>query len=72
MTIFRHSFLILYGERFRQVLREDLERSAGDDLEGPVFPYPHLKTTLTSWEPLLDVLGASMMRSWKTHAQRYE
>ena len=45
--------------RFRPVLRDDLERSARGDLEDPLFPYPHLKATLTSWESLLDAVGAS-------------
>ena len=40
-------------------MRKDLERSAHDDPEGPVFPYTHLKATLTSWESRLDVVGAS-------------
>ena len=52
----RHSSLIVF--RFRPVLREDLERSARNDIEDPVFPYPHLKATLTFWESLLDVVGA--------------
>ena len=39
-------------------MREDLESSTRDDLAGPVFPYPHLKATLTSWESRLDVAGA--------------
>ena len=51
--------MIVASERFRAVLREDLERSARDHLENPVFPYPHLKATLTSWESLLDAAGAS-------------
>ena len=45
--------------RPRPVLRDELERSAGNDLEGPVFPYPHLQATLTSWESRLDVTDAS-------------
>ena len=40
-------------------MREDLERSARDGLEYPVFPYPHLKVTLKSWELLLDAVRAS-------------
>ena len=46
---------------FRPVSCEDIERSTRDDLEDLVFPYPHLKTTLTSRESLLDldVVGAS-------------
>ena len=31
-------------------MREDLERSARDDIKDPVFTYPHLKANLTSWE----------------------
>ena len=38
---------------------EDLERSTRDDLEHHLFPYPHLKATITSSESLLDVVGAS-------------
>lgn len=38
---------------------EDLDRSARDDLDDPVFPYPHLNATLTSWESFLDVVAAS-------------
>ena len=59
MTTFRHSSLIVATGRLRPVMREDFERSARDDLEDPVFPYPHLKATLTSWESLLDAVGAS-------------
>ena len=59
MTTFRHSSLIVAVGRFRPVTHEDLERSARDDLEDPAFPYPHLKATLTSWEALLDAVGAS-------------
>ena len=40
-------------------MREDLERSARNDVEDPVFPYPHLKATLTSWELIQDVAGVS-------------
>ena len=40
-------------------MREDLERSARDDIEDPVFPYPHLKAILTPWESIQDVAGAS-------------
>ena len=39
-------------------MHEDLERSARDDVEDPVLPYPHRKATLTSWESLLDVAVA--------------
>ena len=59
MTIFGRYSLIVHNGRFRSVLRKDLERRARDNLEGPVFPYPHLKVTITSWESLLDVVGAS-------------
>ena len=59
MTLFRHSSLFVYSGRLPPVLREGLEQSARDDLEGPVFPYSRLKTTLTSLELLLDVVGAS-------------
>ena len=41
------------------VLREDLERSARDDLEDPAFPYPHLKATFTSWKSLFEAVGFS-------------
>ena len=57
--MFRHSSIIVAIGRFRPVLREDLERSARDDIEDPVFPYPHLKVTLTSWESTQDVADAS-------------
>ena len=57
MTTFRHSSLIVFSGKFRPV-REGIERSARDDIEDPVFPYPHLKVTLISWESLLDVAGA--------------
>ena len=40
-------------------MREDLEWSARDDIEDSVFPYPHFKATLTSWESIQDVAGAS-------------
>ena len=50
--------MIVFSGRFQPVLREDLGRSARDDIEDPVFPYPHLKVTLISWESLLDVAGA--------------
>ena len=59
MTIFRPSSLIAFSGRYRPVLREDLERSARDDVDDPVFPYPHLKATLTSWQSIQDVAGAS-------------
>ena len=49
----------MYSVRFRPVLREDLELGASDDIKGPVLPYPHLGATITSWESLLDVAGAS-------------
>ena len=47
-----------YGT-FRPALRKDLERSARNDIEGPVFPYPHLKANLISSESRLHVVGAS-------------
>ena len=59
MTTFRHLSLIAAAGRFRPIMREDLERSTRDDLRDPVFPYPHLKATLTSWESFLDAVGAS-------------
>ena len=31
-------------------MREDLGRSARDDIEDPVLPYPHLKVTFSCWE----------------------
>ena len=37
--IFRHSSLIAYSGKFRRVLREDIEWSAWDDHEDPLFPY---------------------------------
>ena len=52
-------FLVVAIGRFRPFMCEERERSARDDLEDPVFPYPHLKATLTSWESLLDAAGAS-------------
>ena len=42
MTICRHSSLVVYSGKFRPVLREELERSTRDDLEGPLFPYHRL------------------------------
>ena len=72
MTTFRHSSLIVAIGTFRPVMREDLERSARDDLEDPVLPYSHLKATLTSWKPLLDVWVPQKMRSWKLHAIFYD
>ena len=59
MTTFRHSSLIAAAGRFRPIMREDVERSTRDDLRDPVFPYPHLKATLTSWESFPDAVGAS-------------
>ena len=58
-TIFRHFFLCCAQRGFRPVLCENLERSARNDLEGPVFLYLHLKATLTSGESRLDMAGAS-------------
>ena len=46
---FRHYPLIVNSGRFRPVLREELDRRTRDDIESLVFPYPHLKPTLTSW-----------------------
>ena len=42
--------MIVASGSFRPVLRKDLDRSARVDREDPVFPYPLLKATLTSWE----------------------